>query len=345
MRPWSLELRGRLERHEVDSRALEDNPLGDSPRRPLQVYLPPSYDERPEARFPVVYVLQGYGASVASWALAPSSFEPTYAEEADELFASSRAPECMLVFVDAWTSLGGSQFVDSPAVGAYHTYLVEDVVGYVDSRFRTLASPRHRGVQGKSSGGLGALVTAMWRPDLFGALASHSGDGSFELSLLPLVAEAYRALREGYGGDYERFFEEFHGRRAFSAPSDFPLLLCYALAACYSPSALEPDGVALPFEPSTGRLREDVWLRWLELDPVRMAPRYLEALAGLRGIWIDAGRSDEHYLDVAADSLSAVLAAAGVEHRYELYPGGHRGTAPRYALALGYLAERLAPST
>ena len=70
----------------------------------------------------------------------------------------------IVVYVDAWTSLGGSQFLDSPATGRYHTYLCDEVVPFVDGRYRTLAGRGHRGVAGKSSGGYGAMITPMLRP-------------------------------------------------------------------------------------------------------------------------------------------------------------------------------------
>jgi len=117
MRPWSSEYIGRLDTLEISSQALEGNPLGDSSRRPLYVYVPPGYDDEPERRYPSVYVLQGFTGALTGWAHRTNNFRPTYPEMADELFASGGAPPCLVVFVDAWTSLGGSQFVDSPGTG------------------------------------------------------------------------------------------------------------------------------------------------------------------------------------------------------------------------------------
>ena len=114
---------------------------GDSPRRPLYVYLPPGYDDDPERRYPCVYVLQGFFGALPAWLHRSNNLRPTYPEMADELFSAGSAPPCILVFVDAWTSLGGSQFVDSPGTGRYHSYLCEDVVSFVDANFRTLDGP------------------------------------------------------------------------------------------------------------------------------------------------------------------------------------------------------------
>ncbi len=139
VRPWSSQYIGRLEELDITSQALEANPLGDSPTRPLYVYLPPGYDDDLARRYPSVYVLQGFFGAVPGWKRASNNLRPSYIEMADELFASGDVPPCIVVFVDAWTRLGGSQFVDSPATGRYHTYLCEDVVPFVDARYRTLA--------------------------------------------------------------------------------------------------------------------------------------------------------------------------------------------------------------
>ena len=88
------------------------------------------------------------------------------------------------MFVDCWTSLG-SQYLDSPGTGHYLTYLCDEIVPWVDTHYRTLPEARHRAITGKSSGGYGAMVVPMLRPDRFGALATHAGDALFELAYLP----------------------------------------------------------------------------------------------------------------------------------------------------------------
>jgi hypothetical protein len=100
------------------------------------------------------------------------------------------ASPAIVVFVDAWTRYGGSQFVDSPGTGRYHSYLCNDVVAWVDTHYRTLPAAQHRGITGHSSGGFGAFVTPMLRPDLFGALAAHAGDALYEYCYLPEFAKA-----------------------------------------------------------------------------------------------------------------------------------------------------------
>lgn len=339
--PWSHEPRGRWAEHQVESAVLRGNPLGDPHLRPLWVYLPPGYDEDRARRYPSIYVLQAMTGQLDMWRNR-SAFRKNFPELVDELFASGEAPPAVVVLVDCWTSLGGSQFLDSPGTGRYHSYLCSEIVPFVDAKHRTLNSAAHRGVMGKSSGGYGAMVTPMLRPDLFGGIATHAGDACFELCYLPEFPHAARALRDHYGGSFERFFDDFRGRPAFSRGTDHILLNQYAMAACYS---AEPDGtVRLPFEADTGRLVPSVWDRWLRWDPVRMAAEHADALRGLRGVWIDAGRADEYFLDLGAAAFRAALAEAGVDEarvRFELFDGGHGSIEYRYPQALRYLAERL----
>jgi S-formylglutathione hydrolase FrmB len=338
MRPWSGDLAGRVDEHVIDSAALRDNPLGDPHERPLWVYVPPGTGDQ---SLPSIYVIQGFTGQIDMWRNR-SALRPTVIERIDALFTDEDAPPCLVVFVDCWTSLGGSQFLDSPATGRYHTYLSEEVVAFVDGRYPTAAAAAHRGITGKSSGGYGAMVTPMLRPDLFGGLATHAGDALFELCYLPEFAKVARALRDCYDGSYERFWEDFRSRPAFSKKADSELVNQWAMAACYS---ADPDGtVRLPFDPATGQLVGEVWERWLAWDPVRMVPGHADALRGLEAVYIDAGKRDEYYLDLGAEAFRRALASIGVtDVFFELFDAGHGGIEYRYPLALRYLAQRLTP--
>jgi S-formylglutathione hydrolase FrmB len=268
-----------------------------------------------------------------------TAYRQPFPEAADSLFARDEAPLAIVVYVDAWTAYGGSQFVDSVGTGAYHSYLCDEVVPFVDARYRTLADPAHRAVMGKSSGGFGAMITPMLRPDLFGALASHAGDALYELCYIPGLADAVRYLR-AYEGDIWRWWDDFSSRVAFANEADQKLLSLLGVSACFS--AL-PDGrVELPIDPVTGVLRPEVWQRWLDWDPVRMVPRYAESLRSLRGIWIDAGTRDNFYLDLGAEAFRAALHEAGVADevvRLELFDATHAAIDYRYPLSLGWLCQ------
>jgi S-formylglutathione hydrolase FrmB len=238
-----------------------------------------------------------------------AAFRPNPIERVDALFADERVPACIVVFVDAWTSLGGSQFLDSPGTGRYHACLCEDVAAWVDARYRTLASRDHRGIVGKSSGGYGAMVSCMLRPDVFGGLASHAGD---TLSSCP--PDTNGAGSRGCCATATAVPASASGRRSGRAPvpladDELVLVEVWAMAACYSADA---DGtVRLPFDVATGRMVGDVWARWLEHDPVRMARRHADALRSLKAIYLDAGTRDEWFLDLGAEAFRRELEAIG----------------------------------
>src|SRR5260370_25728379 len=218
MEPWSRDAAGRFDELELESAALRGNALGDPHVRPLWVYTPPAYDAEPDRRFPSLYLIQGHTGQIDMWRNR-SAFRPNVPELVDRLFGEEECPPALVVFVDAWTSYGGSQFLDSPAVGDYHTYLCDEIVPFVDAEYRTLAAPAHRGISGKSSGGYGAMVTPMLRPDLFGGLATHAGDALFEYTCLAEFLRCLRFLR-AYDGDINRWRQDVQQRAALGKPEE-----------------------------------------------------------------------------------------------------------------------------
>jgi hypothetical protein len=195
-------------------------------------------------------------------------------------------------------------------------------------------------VAGKSSGGYGAMVTPMLRPDLFSGLATHAGDALFETCYQPEFRMSARALRDHHGGSFEAFWADFRARPAFTRPSDDHLLNDWCMASCYSTD----DEVHLPYDTATGELIPEVWARWLALDPVRMVAERAEAMRSMRAIYIDSGTRDEWYLDLGAEAYRRALAAVGVtDVFFELFDATHRQIEYRYPIGLRYLAERLSP--
>jgi S-formylglutathione hydrolase FrmB len=339
--PWGHDWQGRYHDHVFESEALTGNPLGDPHHRPLMVYTPPAYEAEPDRRFPVIYQIQGLTGQLDMWRNR-RAFQPTVPETVDIAFSADGQAPALVVSVDCWTSLGGSQFLDSPGTGRYLTYLCDEIIPWVDATYRTLPEARHRAIAGKSSGGYGAMVVPMLRPDRFGALATHAGDALFEACYLPDIGRAVRRLREKYDGSFDRFWSEFRTRSAAVHKDDYEPLNMWCMAACYS---ADPDGtVRLPFDVNTAMLIPEVWDRWLAHDPVRMVAGHAEALRGMRGIWIDSGRRDEYFLDLGAEAFRRELEAIGVTEpvvQFELVEGGHGDLEHRYPMALAWLADRI----
>jgi enterochelin esterase-like enzyme len=324
----------------VESEALAGNPLGDPSRRPLYVYSTPAVAAGQATSVPVVYVLQGFSGQLDGW-LARKPFEPLFIERLDAMFAAGGCPDALIVFVDAWTSLGGSQFLNSPATGNYTDYLCDEIVPFVDEHYATAGTRERRAVTGHSSGGYGALVLPMLRPEIFGSLIAHAPDTLFEASYMGDFARVVRVLRDEYGGSYEALLEELRQADRFNWGRWGEALNAYAMAAAYSPDLDRPGRVLLPFDTTTGRLIPEVWERWLDRDPVRMVAAHVDELKALEHIHIESGRSDEYMLDVGIQALSAELQRLGIEHSFELFDGGHGGMHHRYGPAIRDLLLKL----
>ncbi|MHB8510068.1 MAG: alpha/beta hydrolase [Candidatus Dormibacteria bacterium] len=341
--PWDRPLEGRVHRLVVESELLAGNPLGDPARRPLYVYLPPGFLPEGDEEIPAIYVLQGYTGQVDMW-VNRSPFQLSMFERLDALFSTGEVPPAAVVFVDAWTAYGGSQFINSTSTGPYMDYLCDEVVPFVDAHFPVAPRRESRAVTGKSSGGYGAMVVPMLRPDVFSALASHAGDSLFEYCYLPDFPKVMRTLRDGYGSSYERFLEAVRNAEVFDHDRFGVALAVYACAACWSPDEAVPGKVQLPFDLRSGALVDEVWARWLAWDPVRMAERHQKALRQLTYIYLEAGRSDEYHLDVGAQAMSSELTRLGVPHEFALFDGGHGNMQYRYPAVIRTLAERLSSS-
>jgi hypothetical protein len=301
------------------SEALRGNPLGDPHERPLFVWAPTG-----DGPFPGIYVLNAHMRSARSW-FNVEPFERSYAEEIEAL-----APAAVVVLVDGWTAVGGSQWIDSAGVGRYASYLAE-AVAFVDGRFPTAAEPSRRALQGHSSGAFGALVNALLRPDLYGAAALHAPDALFDVTFARSFAPAARALR---GRSYAQFWKEFSG---LDSGETALLVELWAAALAYSEGAL-------PWDAATGAVVPEVFERWRAWDPVRLVGEHRDALQGLRGLSLEAGNRDGYYLDLAAVALRDAVLAAGLPEerlRFELFEGGH-GASRRLPLSLAWLVELLA---
>ena len=320
----------------IESEVLRGNPLGDPATRELFVYLPPGYETDEARRFPVVYCLTGFTGR-GQMLLNTQPFTPNLAERMDHLIAKGTVAEMIVVMPDCFTRLGGSQYINSTATGRYEDYLVEEIVPFVDARFRTRAQREARAVMGKSSGGYGALVHAMRHADVFGIAASHSGDAYFEYCYLPDFPKTMRALK----GDPAAFLEKFW-KEEKKGKEDVPALNILAMSACYSPDERAPLGFRLPFDLETGKIAPAVWARWLEQDPVRMAPVYAEQLRSLKLLYLDAGTRDEFGLDLGARILAARLKEMNIPFIHEEFDDGHFNISYRYDRSLEQISKAVA---
>ena len=332
--------KGRVVKPVLESKLLAGNPLGDPADRVTPVYLPPSYDEAANRRYPLILAIVGF-TGTGRMLLNEDWFEPNLPERLDALIEAGEMNETVVVMPDGATRYAGSQYIDSSATGPYGRYTAIEVIDWADREFRTIPRREARGVFGKSSGGYGSFRMAVDFPEVFSAFACHSGDSAFEYCYLPEFPPALRYLWQK-NITPKRFLSTYRSNTDRS--SDYMALLNeLAMAACYSPNPDSELGFDLPFDVKTGALVEDVWARWLANDPVRMIPDRIDALKTQNLIFLDCGTKDEWFLDVGTRLMASGMREHGLEVVHEEFDAGHMHIPFRYNHSLPLISKALVP--
>jgi hypothetical protein len=183
------------------------------------------------------------------------------------------------------------------------------------------------------------MILGMRHPEVFGALACHSGDMFFELCYAKDFPAFCNAVNKA--GGVEAWWQQFQAQIK-PRHEDFEVLNILAMAACYSPDPAAPLGIALPFALDTCERIEAVWRRWLEWDPVELLDRYGDALHQMRPLYLDCGIRDEFNLHFGAQLMAKRLTARGITYEYEEFDDGHMSVQYRYDVSLPKLVRTLA---
>jgi enterochelin esterase family protein len=327
-------------RHRLTSQVLAGNPLGDPIERDLHVYLPPDYDANSAKRWPAILGLVGFTGTGGNMFNLDALGEPLD-RRLDRLIASKQCPPVIIAAPDCFTRVGGNQYINSAGTGRYEDYLVDEIIPFVDATYRTL--PRGRwGVFGKSSGGFGAITLGMQRPDVFAALADHSGDSNFELCYIPDLPGALDRYREA--GGPQAWLDAFWADTNRHRDKHRDPINIIGMAAHYSPNPEAPAAHARidwPFDLDTGEFRPAVWERWRAWDPVHRVDRHIDNLKQLRGIYVDCGAADEFALHWGARALVAKLRGHGIAVHHEEFDDGHMMIPYRYDHSLPFVATAI----
>ena len=329
--------RGELVRLMFDSELLRSNPLGDPSERELLIYLPAGYDRITEP-LPVFWHLAAYtnsGASIGNW----RNIGENLVQRLDRLIGEGAIGPVIVAAPDCFTSLGGNQYVDSPAVGSYASYIHDELIPLVASNFKTIDGAAGRAVFGKSSGGYGALMFAMRFPQYWGAVANHSGDAQFDVLYRGDFAVAAETLQR-FDGCHRKFIESFWSS---SKPSgaDFHTLMLLCMAASYDPDPVADMGICLPFDLQTLELDQQRWKKWLDHDPIYQIGDCAQALKTLLGVYMDCGYRDQYGIHYGCRILAREMKQLKIEHHYEEFDGSHSGIDHRLDRSLPFLYTAL----
>ncbi len=328
--------KGQLHRLQIKSERLQGNALADACEREVLVYTPPGYVT--SERYPMFMSLAGYtgsGLAQANW----KNFGLTLPERLDRLLDQGKMGPVVAVMPDCFTALGGCQYINSSAVGNYMDYLTDEVIPLVEERFSVTGGREGRAVFGKSSGGYGALMHGILRPEIWGAVASHSGDAYFEHAYFHDIPKFLNVMAK-HNESVEQFLDHVWSREKLSHDEGMALMFL-GMAAHYDPDPQVALGFRLPVDLHTGAIDIAAWQRWLKHDPVRLLTHSAEALRGLYGLFIDCGARDQFHLLWGARQIHALLDSQGIIHEYQEFPDDHSDIDYRQDLSLPFLYRAL----
>src|SRR5579863_687951 len=293
--------KGAVERIKVHGKSLEGNLEGDSADRDVFVYLPPSYQSDADRRYPVVYTLHGFGLHAEQWV----GFANFAALERD--VAAGMAKEMILVAPDAYSFHMGSFYSNSAATGDWETFISVELVGYIDTHYRTIANRASRGLMGHSMGGYGTFRLGMKHPEVFSSLFSMSAGGVTETGeVTPAMTQLEATIKT----------KEDAAKVPYAQRS--PL----ARAAAWSANPNNPPlFIDLPVK--DGKPQPAIGAKWVANSLMSMLEQNAPSLKKMKAIAMNVGTQDA--LLPSNRDLDGALTKAGVAHTFETFEGDHNG--------------------
>ena len=305
-----------VEAVQVPGPSLEGNLEGNATTREAMVVLPPSYGKEPNRRYPVVYYLHGFaisGRDFYDFMQVPTAVASNAAQ----------GNEFIVVVPDTLTKMGGSMYSTSVTTGDFRKFVAKDLVAFIDSKYRTIASREGRGLAGHSMGGYGTWVVGMTYPEVFDSIWAQSACCVSPRTETVESAKAMAAV------PIETVDKAGFGMRAGLAS-----------AVAWAPNPNSPP-FYVDWPVKDGAIDESVIARWRANSPLAMVPAHLDALRSFDAIGADVGDKDGLLRD---DTLiHEELVRNGIEHDWAVYEGTHTDKiGQRFAdVVLPFFAEHL----
>ena len=329
---------GQLVQTHFTASALAGNLLGDPVEQPVSIYLPPGYATSPSGRYPSIYLLHGFTGHIETWTTNGYQ-EMNLRDVMDELIRAKAVPPMIVVVPNGWNSYLGSFYANSSSTGRWEDAIALELVAFVDQKYRTLASPKSRGVVGHSMGGYGAIVFGMHHPDVFGSV--------YAMSPCCLV------LDEDLGadnGEWRRALELTERGQLSKDPHtalEFFLDVWVAMAAALSPDPNAPPFyAAFPYRIEDDRIvpSEPAYSLWRSKMPAYVVEQNRAQLLRLRGLAIDVGDHDDFsHIRYGSRVFSDALAERAIPHLFEIYADGDHSNRirDRYVRSVRFFADKL----
>ncbi len=336
---------------------LENNPLDSPVDRSIAIYLPPGYFESPQCRYPVIYYLHGYDGNHSKLAILPTNDDlkklagfltPDLAAQIkfdnvasygmlDDMIKSGELKPFILAQPDGslliprvgntkdimtgLPSTKGSFYVDSKWTGAYESYIVTDVIRYIDSHYRTIPDALQRAISGVSMGGYGALNIYFRHPDIFAATAAGSPANFTVASLSTKYVQPLMIRLMG------RDAAERMGSAGMNDILDTMDLIYSRQHPLLRTVKRDKSGQVVSYDAEAATA-------WDRYDLNNVINETAKSLKNPR-IFIDCDIDDEFGLADAAVKLHNSLLQQGINHKFDLYSDPNASLSP-HTLGTGY---------
>jgi len=137
--------------------------------RGLYVYTPPEYETNRQAKYPVLYLFHGFGDTEDAWTVVGRANIIL-----DNLLASKKAVPLIVVMPYGHTPVTPPVMRSLGDYTAFEKDIIEDVIPYIQQRYRASTSQKDRAIAGLSMGGGQSLTVGLGNRDLFGWVGAFS---------------------------------------------------------------------------------------------------------------------------------------------------------------------------
>lgn len=328
---------GTLVSEVIHSTALEGNLAGLPADRNLKIYLPKSYETCPEKRFPVIYFLHGMPAwggmltdaepfeiffQMAQLQARVDFPEQGFEHWVNDLIDNEAMREVIIVMPDARTIFGPCIYQNSEILGNFEDYIVQDVVSYMDTHYRTIPHFNWRALTGHCAGGYGALQIAMKYPHVFRNVGALSPAHFPEPTWLAIAGfmTMEDALWEGYGAPAGPMpYDPFQ-------PFKFANNTAYALAQAWLPNLSNPPFFCdLPFTYVDGQpvIVPELMTKVNAQSLFALSAANVTGMRKLKTIYFDCGENDDLGMYEPNLMFHQHLMRLNIKHDFETYSGTH----------------------
>jgi len=299
------------------------------------IILPKNYDADRSRYFPLRINIGGYGTRYThvQRLMAPNS-------DFRRMWLSEDTPRFIYLQLDGDGPYGDPYQVNSDNSGPYGDALTKELIPYIEKRFRVIAEPRARVLDGASTGGWVSLALKIFYPDFFNAAWSSCPDGvdfrGFQLINIYKDENAYleesgseRPSKRDVKGNVEfTIRHECQMENVMGAGDSWTMSgqQWGAWNATYGPRGADGQPVPL-WDPKTGLINKSVADHWKKYDLRLILEQNWKTLAPkLRGkIHISVGEADSYYLNNAVHLLDEFFRKAEPPADARIVFGAGRG--------------------